>query len=681
MPTSKDVTYQYVRLAELPRRSEGTNESDLVKVNVFAMIGSVTTHLRMAPWGDEQLTSVISLVDGSNPEPVRCVICSEKGSDFSAQLHQGKIIRIHRIAVKSSAEGHQASLYGRLNTAGLAVILFGKNSSDGYDVIYSSSKKYTLEAGFETTIDALRSLSIEQSEGSDTHSRQDRVTIRSPTKSNNLAKLCDFKRYGYQDVVVQVLKIFISDRENVVLRCWDTTALELAKPYKFAEDFIRQTVDSNAMLCEIAESFSYDIIMYGEHGQKALTSIKAGDVILLRNLHYFVNMMGGSLVMHDGERSKAYNRGFELLNDTSALKCALLRDVENFTRGAVGNVAIASTSNMGSATIMADEMMEVEARSGTVISETRSDRIKKLSYVRRAHIHSIQLDAITSSLPLLCGGVQTRGVTAAYPRLREVTGMRISYLIRLSLQYLASLDHGDLLLRGLIQCPVEGVEAVFSECLSEFFAMRRMEPNDMGHEDDVETDRMVGFVTHRKRRAVESNEEAMGAVPWPMILLKSIPQGTKLNVENWMVNLVPTPMSPLFILQCGNCDLWRSTTPHYWQQFRLCPQCFQKKLKSSLAINCYFIFKCDEEGADGVYLLFPLALMAFYINGLPESPLEAAVIWRNGIPRTQRTKLKKAIKDEMLQPYIFILKEVKVRWCNENSVVLEVMRLKNAFAS
>lgn len=48
-------------------------------------------------------------------------------------------------------------------------------------------------------------------------------------------------------------------------------------------------------------------------------------MILLRNLHYFVNMMGGSLVMHDGERSKVYNRGFELLNDSSTLKSALLR--------------------------------------------------------------------------------------------------------------------------------------------------------------------------------------------------------------------------------------------------------------------------------------------------------------------------------------------------------------------
>lgn len=56
--------------------------------------------------------------------------------------------------MKSGAEGQQPSLYGRLNTAGLAVILFGKSSSDGYDVIYSSSKNYTLEAGFETTVSA-----------------------------------------------------------------------------------------------------------------------------------------------------------------------------------------------------------------------------------------------------------------------------------------------------------------------------------------------------------------------------------------------------------------------------------------------------------------------------------------------------------------------------------------------
>uniref|UniRef100_A0A9J2PQE1 Protection of telomeres protein 1 ssDNA-binding domain-containing protein n=1 Tax=Ascaris lumbricoides TaxID=6252 RepID=A0A9J2PQE1_ASCLU len=617
MSPSKDVTYQYTRLSELPRRNESANESGLAKVNIFAIISNVTTHLRTAPWGDEQLASVISLLDGSNPEPVRCLICSEKGSDFSAQLDQGKIIRIHRIAVKSGAEGQQPSLYGRLNTAGLAVILFGKSSSDGYDVIYSSSKNYTLEAGFETTVDALRSLSIQQSEGSDTRSRRDNTVMRSPTKSNNLAKLCEFKRYGYQDVVVQVLKIFISDRENVVLRCWDTTELELAKPYKFAEDFIQRVVDSNAVLCEMAESFSYDVIMYGEHGQKALASIKAGDVILLRNLHYFVNMMGGSLVMHDGERSKVYNRGFELLNDSSTLKSALLRDVENFTRGAVRNVAIASTSNMGSATIMADERMEVEARSESATSETRTDRIKKMSFVRRAHIHSMQLDAITSAIPLLHHGVQTRGVTVAYPRLREVTNMRISYLIRLALQHLASLDHGDLLLRGLIQCPVEGVEAMFSECLSELFAMSRVESNDMGQEGNVRTNRTVGsFVAHRKRRALESSEDAMAAVQWPMMLLKSIPQGTKLNVENTL---------------------------------------------NDICLNEY--------------------VKAFYINGLPESPSEAAMLWRSGIAHTQRTKLNKAIKEEMLQPYTFTLKEVKVRWCNESNVVLEVMRLKNAFAS
>lgn len=35
---------------------------------------------------------------------------------------------------------------------------------------------------------------------------------------------------------------------------------------------------------------------------------------------------------------------------------------------------------------------------------------------------------------------------------------------------------------------------------------------------------------------------------------------------------------------------------------------------------------------------------AFYINGLPESPSEAAMLWRSGIAHTQRTKLNKAIK-------------------------------------
>lgn len=99
---------------------------------------------------------------------------------------------------------------------------------------------------------------------------------------------------------------------------------------------------------------------------------------------------------------------------------------------------------------MADERMEVEARSESATSETRTDRIKKMSFVRRAHIHSMQLDAITSAIPLLHHGVQTRGVTVAYPRLREVTNMRISYLIRLALQHLASLDHGGISQKNFI---------------------------------------------------------------------------------------------------------------------------------------------------------------------------------------------------------------------------------------
>lgn len=53
----------------------------------------------------------------------------------------------------------------------------------------------------------------------------------------------------------------------------------------------------------------------------------------------------------------------------------------------------------------------------------------------------------------------------------------------------------------------------------------------------VRTNRTVGsFVAHRKRRALESSEDAMAAVQWPMMLLKSIPQGTKLNVEKYHVH-------------------------------------------------------------------------------------------------------------------------------------------------
>ncbi|VIO96546.1 Uncharacterized protein BM_BM728, partial [Brugia malayi] len=41
--------------------------------------------------------------------------------------------------------------------------------------------------------------------------------------SKTICRLNELVRFQYHNIVVQAVSVFISDRNNIVLRCWDTT--------------------------------------------------------------------------------------------------------------------------------------------------------------------------------------------------------------------------------------------------------------------------------------------------------------------------------------------------------------------------------------------------------------------------------------------------------------------------
>ncbi|VDM39850.1 unnamed protein product [Toxocara canis] len=616
-PKENSSTYHYTQLAQLSNPQDIGHVSGLEKCGCVGLKFIRSNEKNV--YCSEQLTSELMLVDESSIVQTKCMIYSEMGSDFSHHLQPGSIIRIHRVTVKSGIGTQPPALCGKLNTAGLAVILFSGNADGGYVPIYSSTKNYTLTAGFQTTVDALRSL-LRNPHRLETEQSNDNSQKENPAQDllGNFPKFRNFARYGYHDIVVQVVRILLSDRNNVVLRCWDTTKMEWGAPFWFDGDCVSRVVDSNDHLYETVESMSYDIIMYGEHGDNVLANVKAGDVLLLRNVHYYINALGSSLVMHDGQSSKRFNRGFEVLDDQSPIKIAFLRETENFFAGVsvVASAPAECSSNARASIHVAEE--EEDAATATDIenlysSEPRDDRIRKLGEARHALISSLQLSAIKSALPLLRRRMQTQRI-----------------------------------LRKLLRCPANDVEAILSECLAKCLKLNlaTIDERERGCEGSMNRSTQSISISPRKRRANEAIEKSSTTMNWPLMLLKTISSGTTLCVQNWKVDLTFSRLPPIFVLECGECQLWRTVSLHDWQQFYLCPRCFLNNTVplchlvtilqhvsgdriSPLKLNCYFAFSANEE---------------FYIGGLPSSASEAAAVWMHRMQRSEERELSRRIQ-------------------------------------
>ncbi|KHN79575.1 hypothetical protein Tcan_06837 [Toxocara canis] len=569
-PKENSSTYHYTQLAQLSNPQDIGHVSGLEKVNVFAIIENVTTRTKADPWGNEQLTSELMLVDESSIVPTKCMIYSEMGSDFSHHLQPGSIIRIHRV-----------------------------------------------------TVDALRSL-LRNPHRLETEQSNDNFQKENPAQDllGNFPKFRNFARYGYHDIVVQVM----------------------GTPFWFDGDCVSRVVDSNDHLYETVESMSYDIIMYGEHGDNVLANVKAGDVLLLRNVHYYINALGSSLVMHDGQSSKRFNRGFEVLDDQSPIKIAFLRETENFFAGVsvVASAPAECSSNARASIHVAEE--EEDAATATDIenlysSEPRDDRIRKLGEARHALISSLQLSAIKSALPLLRRRMQTRCVTNTSSYLRETTVTRIRFMLRLVLQHLASVDNGERILRKLLRCPANDVEAILSECLAKCLKLNlaTIDERERGCEGSMNRSTQSISISPRKRRANEAIEKSSTTMNWPLMLLKTISSGTTLCVQNWKVDLTFSRLPPIFVLECGECQLWRTAN------------------------------------GGNISFLFSLALMEFYTGGLPSSASEAAAVWMHRMQRSEERELSRRIQAKMLKPYTFTMEEIKIRRCDERAAIFEVI--------
>ncbi|VDD88482.1 unnamed protein product [Enterobius vermicularis] len=138
----------------------------------------------------------------------------------------------------------------------------------------------------------------------------------------------DFKTYVYKwSKGPKVIGLMVTERSKIAMRCWDGTEITWSKKlFRFEVSQIKEVIVLDPLLEEKAGCLAYDIVLFGDHGDKACRDLKAGDVIVIRNLH--VSQPSGSglacLTLHDGENTAKFNRGFTVLSDDDNLKIKFL---------------------------------------------------------------------------------------------------------------------------------------------------------------------------------------------------------------------------------------------------------------------------------------------------------------------------------------------------------------------
>ncbi|MFH4983986.1 hypothetical protein AB6A40_010695 [Gnathostoma spinigerum] len=98
-------------------------------------------------------------------------------------------------------------------------------------------------------------------------------------------------------------------------------------PFSFSEDIISFYLSQDHHLSELAAGFSVDVVLYGEHADNARNKVKAGDIVMMRNLHFYFKSGERLIVMHDGAEGNGFTRGIDVLPNCD-MKTMLLREIE-----------------------------------------------------------------------------------------------------------------------------------------------------------------------------------------------------------------------------------------------------------------------------------------------------------------------------------------------------------------
>uniref|UniRef100_A0A1I7V7H3 Protection of telomeres protein 1 n=1 Tax=Loa loa TaxID=7209 RepID=A0A1I7V7H3_LOALO len=333
--------YHYITLAELRELSHTADEN--FKVNIYAYVAHLKIRSRSTDVSEDALViTQLELRDGSLDTDTTCIIYSEPLESFSSQIQSGQIIRMHRAKIRKMTNG-ELFIYGKLKTVGFAVLLFSGRLGDSFTPIYQSSAKFTIASDYEDRINSLR-ISNQQLEGPSDDSRIsdgqhitttpinpnvayfDEEKINEIIRNAHVHRLNEFFLGGYNDITVQAIALFIDDRNNVILRCWDTTSPP-RKIFVLNPEFINKVIYRDGKMEMTAVNYWCDIVLYEEHGDFARNNVKCGDILLLINIHLYHSLNGAAFAMHGGRR---YNRSIIILDDNNKLKLDLLRNIDEF---------------------------------------------------------------------------------------------------------------------------------------------------------------------------------------------------------------------------------------------------------------------------------------------------------------------------------------------------------------
>ncbi|VDK75908.1 unnamed protein product [Onchocerca ochengi] len=410
--------YQYITLGELDALSSAADEN--LKVNIYAFVANLKVRSQSVDTLENgDIKTELELRDGSTDTYAACIIYSNSSESFSDQIQIAQIIRMHRAKIKKATNG-KLFIYGKLRVAGFAVLLFSGQLGDSFNPLYQSSANFTVPSDHKERITSLRNffmmnqpIIIEDppTTSDDAGISDDHLIATTSTsplnqiatyankeetneiiKNANIRCLNELVPRDYSDICVQAIALFMGDRNNVILRCWDTTSPP-RKIFMLNTDCVHEVICRDEKLEMTAADYWCDIVLYEEHGDFARNNVKCGDILLLINMHFYQSKNDIALTMHGG---RCFKRSIVILDDNNELKHYLLRTIDEFKANRVSlcsNIQIdveneRSIEDQIPSTQPLDEIND--------LTEQQMELWKCWASVRMRQIHAVQLAWIYS---------------------------------------------------------------------------------------------------------------------------------------------------------------------------------------------------------------------------------------------------------------------------------------------
>uniref|UniRef100_A0A0R3RU68 Protection of telomeres protein 1 n=1 Tax=Elaeophora elaphi TaxID=1147741 RepID=A0A0R3RU68_9BILA len=662
---------------KLDELSRGGDEN--LKVNIYAFIAN--SIMRSRPTDvleDADVVTQLELRDGTSDTDTTCIIYSDSLESFSDQIQTGQIIRMHRAKIKKMADG-KLLIYGKLKTAGFAVLLFSGQLGDDFIPVYQSSAKFTVASDYKERINSLRMLFVSDEPmalgdppavSDDPGISDDQLattTSVSPTHQKisyineeeinqiignaDVHCLNEFVLGRYSDITVQAIALFIGDRDSIILRCWDTTSPP-RKIFVLSADFIHEVICRDEELEMTAKNYWCDIVLYEEHANFARDNVKCGDILLLINTHLYHSKNGVTLTMHGG--GQRYKRSIIILDDNNRLKLDLLRNIDGFNASKVLLHSNLQTDiEDGRNVAYPDVQLSALARSSDETNDLNNEQIelwKCWAGERLRQMHAVQLAWIRAY-----AWKKKRQPNAQLQRSFNLARMAVQFIVRQVLERLSAYNRGNHtlvsvalkkysdflnLFANLTKLSRRQRNILFTNFLLTYVegtygdAIALEQTNDGKQSDD-----MCKFVNTSEMR---KNKDSQGDAAWDLLC-----------------NLLPGT-----ILKSSGCNLWCTTSARNFDLTPLCPVCFKREVTDShLFLQCYFLFNGIPHEA------------AFFLVDVPKNAQEAAENYRRGLSDDERKALAGSIQEQMLSKYLFTLDEVIVRKIKGNTAILEVGKL------